>query len=240
MRIILAAEDAFRRRSLEVGLREGGNEVLSVSGGAAALDAAAGWFTDVIIADLVLRGVDGLGIAEYLPGMALPRQPALVLMAPAALAEMARDTEGVDGVLELPVRASEVCARLGKLLSSPLHLPASAGRAISVMMDELGMGRHLRGYGQLEDAIGRAWRDCTVMEGVGERVYAPLGEDKEDAGRVARTMRFAVESVWNAGRVDKLDEMFGYTVRAGAGKPSNSEFIAMMAEYVRMALRTGL
>lgn len=106
---------------------------------------------------------------------------------------------------------------------------------ISALMRQLGVPAHLKGYQYLRKAIILALEDPSVMEGVTKILYPDIAKYYgTKAGCVERAMRKAIEVAWDRGNVDFLQHYFGYTIKPEMGKPTNSEFIATVADILRL------
>ena len=97
------------------------------------------------------------------------------------------------------------------------------------------IGPHIKGYHYLRDAILMAIEDMDVLNAVTKVLYPTVAKmHQTTASRVERAIRHAIEVAWSRGKLDTLDELFGYTVNGGKGKPTNSEFIALIADTIRL------
>ena len=112
---------------------------------------------------------------------------------------------------------------------------------ITKMLHELGIPAHIKGYQYLRDAISMCVEDPTMMNSITKVLYPAIArKNKTTASRVERAIRHAIEVAWGRGKMETIDEVFGYTISTGKGKPTNSEFIAMITdkillEYKRIA-----
>ena len=99
--------------------------------------------------------------------------------------------------------------------------------------------RHiLRGYQYLREAIMMSVEDSEMMGSITKILYPTIAKKyRTTASRVERAIRHAIEVAWNRGRMETLDDMFGYTINTGKGKPTNSEFIALIADKIRLKYR---
>lgn len=106
---------------------------------------------------------------------------------------------------------------------------------VTEVIHEIGVPAHIKGYQYLRDAIMLAIRDVEMMNSVTKTLYPTIAKKYETTpSRVERAIRHAIEVAWNRGKMDTLDDMFGYTVSTGRGKPTNSEFIALIADKIRL------
>ena len=103
------------------------------------------------------------------------------------------------------------------------------------MIHEIGIPAHIKGYHYLRDAIMMAVEDMDVLNAITKIMYPEVAKKNHTtSSRVERAIRHAIEVAWNRGKVDVLDRLFGYTVSNGKGKPTNSEFIALIADTIRL------
>ena len=106
---------------------------------------------------------------------------------------------------------------------------------VTDMIHEIGIPAHIKGYHYLRDAIIMAVEDMDVLNAITKILYPTVAKKHQTtASRVERAIRHAIEVAWSRGKLDVLDELFGYTVSNGKGKPTNSEFIALVADTIRL------
>lgn len=104
---------------------------------------------------------------------------------------------------------------------------------ISNMLKDLGISPALKGYGYLKTAIELTIEDESLVHHITKELYPAIAKKhKTLPNRVERGMRHAIEKAWDIGDIDKINSIFGYTVDARRGKPTNSEFIATVADYL--------
>ena len=109
---------------------------------------------------------------------------------------------------------------------------------VTNMLRELGMPAHIKGYHYLRDAIMMAVNDMDVLNAITKILYPTVAKKyRTTSSRVERAIRHAIEVAWSRGKLDTLDELFGYTVSTGKGKPTNSEFIALIADTIQLEYR---
>ena len=107
------------------------------------------------------------------------------------------------------------------------------------MLHEIGIPAHIKGYHYLRDAIMMAVNDMDVLNAITKILYPTVAKKyRTTSSRVERAIRHAIEVAWSRGKLDTLDELFGYTVSTGKGKPTNSEFIALIP--IQFSLNTGI
>ncbi len=243
MRILIAAADRQTLAILENGLDGRGG--IAVAGTAAdgerLLALAEKFLPKAIIADAVLPRMDGLAFLEKLPGTLLERLPYVFLLTCPGMERMEEKAiiKGAAGVFQKPVEIPDILSAMARIAADTGGRSVS-GENIARTLNEIGVPRNLIGYTYLYEAIAIAAADSAVLAALGERIYLPIARRRGTSpSKVERSMRFAIESAWNRGRVDKIEAMFGYTVKSEVGRPTNGEFVAMAAERVRLAATKG-
>lgn len=109
---------------------------------------------------------------------------------------------------------------------------------VTDMIHEIGVPAHIRGYQYLREAIMMSVEDREMLSAVTKLLYPSIAKKYHTtSSRVERAIRHAIEVAWNRGNMDTLDSMFGYTINVGKGKPTNSEFIALLVDKLRLRYR---
>ena len=109
---------------------------------------------------------------------------------------------------------------------------------VTNMLHEIGIPAHIKGYHYLRDAIIMAVNDMDVLNAITKILYPTVAKKYQTtSSRVERAIRHAIEVAWSRGKLDTLDQLFGYTVSTGKGKPTNSEFIALIADTIQLEYR---
>ena len=109
---------------------------------------------------------------------------------------------------------------------------------ITDMILSIGIPAHIKGYQYIREGILLAIQDMDTLNYITKLLYPTIARKyKTSAGSVERAIRHAIEVAWNRGNYDRIQELFGYTVSAGRGKPTNSEFIALIADKIRLTYR---
>ena len=100
---------------------------------------------------------------------------------------------------------------------------------------EIGVPAHIKGYQYLRDAIIMSVNDIEMLNSITKILYPTIAKKYQTtASRVERAIRHAIEVAWSRGKMDTIDALFGYTINNGKGKPTNSEFIALIADKIRL------
>ena len=240
IKILLADADEDFRTGLESLLaRESDMSVRESTGDAErAVEVLRGGGVDVVVMDLVLRGGDGLALLEELDRM--PNRPTvLVLSAFLHTQLMSRSAQlGADYFLMKPCRASSVVERIRQLTAQQQFSRSSLETQVTVIIHQIGVPAHIKGYQYLREAILIAVEDMDVINAVTKVLYPEVAKRfGTTSSRVERAIRHAIEVAWDRGDLETLQRYFGYTVSTSKGKPTNSEFIAMIADRLQLQNR---
>jgi two-component system response regulator (stage 0 sporulation protein A) len=241
-RIVLAdAAEEFRRMLAEVMEKEPDLDIVGQTGsGEELLDLISRHRPDVVVMDLMLAGMDGLEVLERL-GSNRPRVLVLSAFSGPNLAEQISQCGG-DYCMLKPCRAQTVIERTRRLTTAPsmedVREEAKARdleRQVTAIIHDIGVPAHIKGYQYLREAITLAVADMEVINAVTKVLYPAVAKKfGTTASRVERAIRHAIEVAWDRGDLETLQKYFGYTVSNAKGKPTNSEFIAMIADRISL------
>ena len=118
------------------------------------------------------------------------------------------------------------------------EFPAALEGIVTAMIHEIGVPAHIKGYQYLREAIMIAVGDMDVINAVTKVLYPEVAHRfSTTPSRVERAIRHAIEVAWDRGDLETLQKYFGYTVNSAKGKPTNSEFIAMIADRIQLRLK---
>ena len=110
---------------------------------------------------------------------------------------------------------------------------------VTNIIHEVGVPAHIKGYQYLREAIMMVVDNIDMINQITKQLYPEIAHKyKTTSSRVERAIRHAIEVAWGRGRLDVMEKIFGYTVNANKGKPTNSEFIAMIADKLRLELKS--
>ena len=201
----------------------------------------------VVVMEIVLGTMDGIEVLERLAQMDLLRRPKILIVSSYAgggMADLAASL-GADHYMSKPCRPAAVCQRIRQLAcfpgsdSSRDHAPSLEATVTSII-HEVGVPAHIKGYQYLREAILLAVDDMDVINAVTKVLYPEVAKRfGTTASRVERAIRHAIEVAWDRGDLETLQKYFGYTVSNIKGKPTNSEFIAMIADRLQLQRREG-
>lgn len=109
---------------------------------------------------------------------------------------------------------------------------------VTDMIHEIGVPAHIKGYQYLREAIMMSVRDGEMLNSITKVLYPTIAKKYQTtSSRVERAIRHAIEVAWSRGNMETLDALFGYTISIGKGKPTNSEFIALITDKIRLHYR---
>lgn len=107
---------------------------------------------------------------------------------------------------------------------------------VTTIIHEVGVPAHIKGYHYLRDAIIMSVNDMEMLGAVTKILYPTIAKKHNTtSSRVERAIRHAIEVAWTRGKIDTINDLFGYTIDEGKGKPTNSEFIALIADKIRLS-----
>lgn len=192
---------------------------------------------DVVVMDLLLTTMDGLEVMEKL-GEHRPKLLVLSSFADSNLAEAVSNRGGAYCMLK-PCRVSTLIERVRQLADSVLEENEDSGRLlerrVTAIIHEIGVPAHIKGYQYLREAIAMVVNDMDTINAVTKVLYPSVAKRfGTTASRVERAIRHAIEVAWDRGDLETLQKYFGYTVNGAKGKPTNSEFIAMIADRISL------
>ena len=117
--------------------------------------------------------------------------------------------------------------------------PRSLEKDVTDMIHEIGVPAHIKGYQYLREAIMMSVQDIEMLNSITKILYPTIAKKYQTTpSRVERAIRHAIEVAWSRGRMETLDALFGYTINTGKGKPTNSEFIALIADKIRLQYKS--
>ena len=116
--------------------------------------------------------------------------------------------------------------------------PADLELTVTEILHQIGVPAHIKGYYYLRSSIKMVVEDQSILSAITKRLYPDVAKEfGTTASRVERAIRHAIEVAWDRGNVEVLEQYFGYTINSSRGKPTNSEFVAMIADKINMSRR---
>lgn len=207
---------------------------------------------DVVLLDLIMPKMDGLSVMEMIgTDKTVKKHPDFIVVTAIGQERITEDAfqKGAAYYILKPFNNETVLQRIKntrqRVQSGPPKGEAKDSRKdqrqeslealVTEMIHEIGIPAHIKGYHYLRDAIMMAVEDMDVLNAITKVLYPTVAKKHQTtASRVERAIRHAIEVAWSRGKIDILDELFGYTVSNGKGKPTNSEFIALVADTIRL------
>lgn len=211
---------------------------------------------DVAIIDGIMPRLDGLGVLERLQkGDETLHRPVTVILSALSqdkVVQKALDL-GASYYMVKPFDMDALTQRIRQLMQAQRPMvksgfPAAQGASatydletkVTNILHEIGVPAHIRGYHYMREAIIMSVNDMDVLNYITKELYPSIAKKcNTTPSRVERAIRHAIEVAWNRGKVDAIDALFGYTVNNHKGKPTNSEFIALIADRLRLEQKAG-
>lgn len=214
---------------------------------------------DLVILDIIMPHLDGLGVLENLNTMNLDPMPRIIVLSAVGQDKITQRaiTLGADYYVVKPFDMEIFTKRIRQMFNNTItcedekkktvavnyeteysHNKAQANdleQEITSIIHEIGVPAHIKGYMYLREAITMVVNDIEMLSAVTKELYPSIAiKYNTTASRVERAIRHAIEVAWSRGQVDTINRIFGYTIRNEKGKPTNSEFIAMVADKLRL------
>lgn len=208
---------------------------------------------DVVLLDLIMPKMDGLSVMDRVnEDKNLKKSPNFIVITAVGQERITEDAfkKGASYYIMKPFHNDTVLNRIKYIqgevqnkkreISRYTECPVkteeiSLENRVTDMIHEIGIPAHIKGYHYLRDAILMAIEDMDVLNAITKILYPTIAKKHQStSSRVERAIRHAIEVAWGRGKIDVLDDLFGYTVSNGKGKPTNSEFIALVADTIRL------
>ena len=200
---------------------------------------------DIVLMELVQPKLDGLGILRKFSELGLSGD--VIVMSAFVNSQTCADCGNLGAAYFAPkpvdvpsllLKMRELRASKSlRMVSTPvMEVPAPSLEAmVTDIIHEIGVPAHIKGYGYLRDAIILAVSDMEMLNSITKLLYPTIAKMHQTTpSRVERAIRHAIEVAWNRGKMDTIDSLFGYTINTGKGKPTNSEFVALIADKIRL------
>ncbi len=210
---------------------------------------------DVAIIDGIMPRLDGIGVLERLQKNPDIHQPITIILSAISQEKV------IERALELgagyymvkPFDLDALISRIRQLMQELPAQPKGAEHAtaftksllpsatltlearVTDILHEIGVPAHIRGYHYIREAIIMSVNDMEILNYITKELYPSIAKKcNTTPSRVERAIRHAIEVAWNRGKVDVIEQLFGYTINNHKGKPTNSEFIALIADRLRL------
>ena len=243
-----------------VGRAKDGNE---------ALDMVSSLMPDIILLDVIMPHLDGIGVLEQINMIKMNKKPICIMLSAVGQDKITRRAIelGAEYYVVKPFDIDLLITRIRELknykpsqtnnfiarekeigIQKPQYIDISNMSAnkednlealVTNVIHEVGVPAHIKGYQYLREAIIMVVNDIDVINQITKCLYPQIARKFHTTpSRVERAIRHAIEVAWGRGQQDVVENIFGYTVSASKGKPTNSEFIAMIADKLRLELKS--
>ncbi len=222
---------------------------------------------DVLILDIIMPHLDGLGVLERLRELNLDPAPKIVMLTAFGQENITQKAVqlGASYYILKPFDMDVLVNRIRQLAAGPVPQVSSGSSggtlssissqirkrpsllsakpqgkpnldaSITNIIHEVGVPAHIKGYQYLRDAITMVYNNIELLSAVTKTLYPAIAEKyRTTPSRVERAIRHAIEVAWTRGNIDSISHLFGYTINISKAKPTNSEFIAMVADKLRI------
>ena len=219
---------------------------------------------DVLILDIIMPHLDGLGVLERIRDMNLSPAPKIIMLTAFGQENITQRAVqlGASYYILKPFDMEVLVSRVRQLVGSPITNsggnmqpgnssnsmgnkvnnglpPVTRGKNldanITAIIHEIGVPAHIKGYQYLREAITMVYNNIEILGSITKTLYPAIADKfKTTPSRVERAIRHAIEVAWTRGNIDSISHLFGYTINISKSKPTNSEFIAMVADKLRI------
>jgi two-component system response regulator (stage 0 sporulation protein A) len=212
---------------------------------------------DLVILDMIMPQLDGLEVLDRLNAMNLDLMPRIIVLSAVSNDKISGRaiSLGADYYVLKPFDMEVFVERIRQMVKRTIYSeefkrpfnhfnnsenitnkeqPVEMIVQITNIIHEIGIPAHIKGYMYLREAINMVVNDIELLSSVTKELYPSIGKEfKTTSSRVERAMRHAIDVAWSRGQIDTINKIFGYTIRNEKGRPTNSEFIAMVADKLR-------
>ena len=246
-KILICDENDDERMKLIENFRASGAECKEAVDGISAIEKISSQEFDVVILDLWLSKLDGIGILRSAKALDIKNKPIFVLMSPINKQSILIEANeaGADLCIPKPFDVTSLIIHIESLLrAKSKNKPKTDSRMLDMeaqvtkIIHQIGVPAHIKGYQYLRTAILMTIEDPDIINSVTKVLYPSVAKKfSTTTSRVERAIRHAIEVAWDRGDIETLNSYFGYTVQNARGKPTNSEFIAMIADNLRLKFK---
>ncbi|MGN0517780.1 MAG: sporulation transcription factor Spo0A [Acutalibacteraceae bacterium] len=207
---------------------------------------------DVVLLDLFLTRIDAIGVLRTYTKDISADMPVFIIVSGFDSAVLQREVmaAGASYFVLKPYKLDNLVDIISHLMEeaaiekSGLHLSSVKSTDLEVqitdILHQIGVPAHIKGYHYLRDSIIMSVEHPEIINAVTKQLYPSVAKKyNTTSSRVERAIRHAIEVAWDRGDVDVLNSYFGYTIHTGRGKPTNSEFVAMISDKLRLQIKTG-
>ncbi len=210
---------------------------------------------DVLLTDIIMPYTDGLALLNKINNNSmLSKKPKSIVFSSMGYENIISKAMnlGASYYYAKPFDMNDLCLRITELFDAPIPrletYTISGGKvterdlesSITMYIQQLGVPAHIKGYQYIRDAISMVIDDMDTINSITKYLYPTVAKHyNTTASRVERAIRHAIEVAWDRGNPDVLNDLFGYTILGSKGKPTNSEFIALIADKIRLDMKVG-
>lgn len=209
---------------------------------------------DVLVLDIIMPHLDGLGVLEKVQSMRIQPMPKIIMLTAFGqenITQRAVELGAAYYILkpfDMDVLTDRIRQMQGRpVTSSPIKSTvtgagsgANLDASITSIIHEIGVPAHIKGYLYLREAITMVYNNLELLGAITKTLYPKIAEKYNTTpSRVERAIRHAIEVAWSRGNMDSIRTLFGYTINVSKAKPTNSEFIAMIADKLRIEHKVG-
>lgn len=211
---------------------------------------------DILLLDIFMPELDGVNILTELAGNPKYHRPNKIVILTAFNTEAMMNKVsqlGADYFIVKPIDLNSLQNTINSLLKEGVNRGStinlknnqvskanekSLDTEITELLHEIGVPAHIKGYMYLRESITMVYNNVEILGGITKVLYPTVAKKyKTTSSRVERAIRHSIEVAWNRGNVDAISQIFAYTISYNKSKPTNSEFIAMIADKLRLAHR---
>lgn len=210
---------------------------------------------DVVLLDIIMPKVDGLTVMERVnQDSSMKKHPAFIVISAVGQEQITEDAFNLGACYYImkPFDNEMILNRIKHFRDNRTRRPGAIRKPevqdfsvelknrnlemdVTSIIHEIGVPAHIKGYQYLRDAIIMSVEDMEMLNSITKILYPTIAKKHQTTpSRVERAIRHAIEVAWSRGKMDTIDELFGYTVSTGKGKPTNSEFVALIADKIRL------
>ncbi|WP_405027723.1 sporulation transcription factor Spo0A [Lentibacillus songyuanensis] len=204
---------------------------------------------DVLILDIIMPHVDGLAVLNQLRGTEREHEPSVIMLTAFGQEEVMKKAVdlGASYFILKPFDLDNLADQIRQVQGSGIphtkqkkfnkkeQKKKDLEASITNIIHEIGVPAHIKGYMYLREAITMVYNDIELLGSITKVLYPDIAKKfNTTASRVERAIRHAIEVAWSRGNIESISALFGYTVNISKAKPTNSEFIAMVADRLRL------
>lgn len=254
LKVLVADNSAEMGQICAATLRSYGMDVVTVAkDGQDVLDGINSEMPDVVLMNAFMTRIDAIGVLNAIKKMQMTKKPVMIVMSTDNTGRICSQVmeAGASYFFPMPFDHDLLAERINQLAGSenemqaptvhPGAIPYNSRQDVEIIVTkifhQIGVPAHIKGYHYLREAIMMAIQDIDIINSVTKQLYPSVAKKYQTtSSRVERAIRHAIEVAWDRGDVDILNSYFGYTIHNSRGKPTNSEFIAMIADKLRLQL----